>query len=75
MTPSGDILLIDDDQSVRTVVAQALRRAGHRVRTAGSLAEFDRALAEQAPDVVVTDVVLPDGDGIERATAHRCRHA
>jgi two-component system nitrogen regulation response regulator GlnG len=61
------VLLVDDDNSVRVVVAQALRRAGHDVRTAASLAELERELVSHPPDVLVTDVVLPDGDGIERA--------
>jgi two-component system nitrogen regulation response regulator GlnG len=60
----SDILVVDDDAAIRTVVAQSLRRAGHRVTTADSLAQLDRALAGGAPDVLVTDVVLPDGDGL-----------
>ncbi|MCU6452623.1 nitrogen regulation protein NR(I) [Sphingomonas sp. A2-49] len=60
------ILVVDDDAAIRTVVAQALRRAGHEVQTAETLAQLDRALATRVPDVLVTDVVLPDGDGIER---------
>ncbi|HVF92705.1 MAG TPA: nitrogen regulation protein NR(I) [Sphingomonas sp.] len=60
------ILVVDDDAAIRTVVAQALRRAGHEVINAESLAQLDRALALGVPDVLVTDVVLPDGDGIER---------
>ncbi len=65
---TGNILLVDDDEAIRTVVAHALRRAGHRVRTAGSVAEFERELRQGVPDVLLTDVVLPDGDGIEIAT-------
>ncbi len=61
------VLVVDDDAAIRTVVTQALRRAGHEVRTAASLAELDRDLARARPDVLVTDVVLPDGDGLERA--------
>lgn len=68
MRQTGEVLLVDDDDAVRTVVAQALRRAGYRVRTAASLAELDRELAVATPDVLVTDVVLPDGDGIDHAT-------
>jgi two-component system, NtrC family, nitrogen regulation response regulator GlnG len=64
---SADILLCDDDAAIRTVVAQALRRAGYDVRAVTTLAELDRALAERIPDVLVTDVVLPDGDGLDRA--------
>ncbi|MFW2852464.1 nitrogen regulation protein NR(I) [Sphingomonas sp. TX0543] len=65
---AGEVLLVDDDNAVRTVVSQALRRAGYRVRTAASLADLDRELKLGTPDVLVTDVVLPDGDGIEHAT-------
>ena len=64
----GNILLVDDDDAIRTVVAQALRRAGHRVRTAASVAELGRELRQATPDVLLTDVVLPDGDGIDIAT-------
>ena len=60
----SDILIVDDDAAIRTVVAQSLRRAGHRVTTADSLAQLDKALATGEPDVLVTDVVLPDGDGL-----------
>jgi two-component system nitrogen regulation response regulator GlnG len=67
------VLVIDDDASIRTVIAQALRRAGHDVTTADSLAAADRALAAGPPEVLVTDVVLPDGDGLEhvRGVAER----
>lgn len=63
----GNILLVDDDEAIRTVVAHALRRAGHRVRTAASIAELDREVRHGLPDVLLTDVVLPDGDGIDLA--------
>jgi len=64
MTP-GNILVVDDDNAIRTVVAQALKRAGHRVTTAASLAELQREVARGLPDVLVTDVVLPDGNGLD----------
>ena len=66
---SARVLLVDDDAAIRTVVSQALRRAGFDVKTAASLAELDAALRGGLPDVLVTDVVLPDGDGIARARA------
>ena len=68
------ILLIDDDAAIRTVVTQALRRAGHEVAAVDTLAAADRVLATEAPDVLITDVVLPDGDGLEHLAnvARRC---
>jgi two-component system nitrogen regulation response regulator GlnG len=59
------VLVVDDDAAIRTVVAQALRRGDHDVTTADSLAALERALAANVPDVLITDVVLPDGDGID----------
>jgi two-component system, NtrC family, nitrogen regulation response regulator GlnG len=64
-SPKGRILVTDDDAAIRTVVREALRRAGHTVETAGSVAEQRRALASFRPQVLVTDVVLPDGDGLD----------
>ena len=69
MTVNADILLVDDDAAIRTVVAQSLKRAGYCVRTAASLAELRRELERRRPDLLVTDVVLPDGDGLDFAAA------
>ena len=63
---SGRVLVVDDDAAIRTVVAQALRREGFDVKTAATIAELDAALGRAVPDVVITDVVLPDGNGIDR---------
>lgn len=61
------ILVVDDDLAIRTVVKQALKRAGFRVQTAASIAELRQALCGGLPDVLITDVVLPDGDGLNMA--------
>ena len=67
------VLVVDDDAAIRTVVGQALRRCGHDVTSVATLAQLDRALAGGAPDILVTDVILPDGDGIDhiRTVAER----
>lgn len=65
MTSPGSVLVVDDDSAIRTVVAAALKRDGHRVTTAASLAELRRELRLAVPDVLVTDVVLPDGNGLD----------
>jgi len=61
----GRILVVDDDAAIRTVVREALRREGHSVETAGSLAEFRRVIKSFEPQVLITDVILPDGNGLD----------
>jgi two-component system nitrogen regulation response regulator GlnG len=70
----SNVLVVDDDAAIRTVIAQALRRAGHEITTAATLVELDKALALAAPDVLVTDVILPDGDGIDHLTSVVARY-
>ncbi|PCG08771.1 nitrogen regulation protein NR(I) [Sphingomonas ginsenosidimutans] len=65
---AGRILLVDDDDAIRTVVVHALKRAGHQVRAVATLGELAREMRSHPPDVLLTDVVLPDGDGIDHAT-------
>jgi two-component system nitrogen regulation response regulator GlnG len=71
---SGRILVVDDDAAIRTVVRESLRRAGHLVETVPTLADMRRALVDFAPDVLVTDVMLPDGDGLEHVPDILRRH-
>ncbi|WP_419808200.1 nitrogen regulation protein NR(I) [Sphingomonas sp.] len=68
------VLLIEDDAAIRTVIVQALRRAGHEVEAVDTLEAARRALAIRAPDVLVTDVVLPDGDGLDHLAEVTDRH-
>lgn len=59
------ILVVDDDAAIRTVVREALRREGHIVETAASVAEQRRKMRDFIPQVLVTDVILPDGNGLD----------
>jgi two-component system nitrogen regulation response regulator GlnG len=70
----ASILVVDDDASIRTVIAQALRREGHRVSAVATLTQLRTELAASTPDVLITDVVLPDGDGLETAASLRAEH-
>jgi len=57
------ILLLEDDERLRSVVMRGLRRAGHTVDLAGTIEEARWLLSETKHDVLVLDVMLPDGDG------------
>ncbi|HEU0105869.1 MAG TPA: response regulator, partial [Vicinamibacteria bacterium] len=59
------ILVVDDEPSMRELLAIMLRREGFGVEVAESRATAARVLATGAFDLVITDVKLPDGDGIE----------
>jgi two-component system nitrogen regulation response regulator GlnG len=59
------ILIADDDAAIRTVLAQALGRAGHDVRTAASAAGLWEMVEVGEGNVVVTDVILPDENGFD----------
>ncbi|MEM9012178.1 MAG: nitrogen regulation protein NR(I) [Pseudomonadota bacterium] len=61
----GTILVADDDRSIRTVISQALTRAGCRVRSTGSISTLWRWVEEGEGDVVVSDVMMPDGDALD----------
>ena len=61
----GTVLIADDDRTIRTVLTQALTRAGCRVHATGSLAQLSRWVEEGRGDLVITDVTLPGMSGLE----------
>jgi two-component system, NtrC family, nitrogen regulation response regulator GlnG len=63
--PSGHILLADDDAAIRTVLNQALSRAGYEVRSTGNAATLWRWVAQGEGDLVITDVVMPDENAFD----------
>ncbi len=67
----GVVLLADDDRAIRTVLTQALTRAGCRVRATGSANTLWRWVEDGEGDLIVTDVVMPDGDGLDLLPAIR----
>src|ERR1700734_1316545 len=63
--PSGHILVADDDAAIRTVLNQALSRAGYEVRSTGTVAGLWRWVAAGEGDLVITDVLMPDDNAFE----------
>ncbi|MEO9778305.1 MAG: sigma-54 dependent transcriptional regulator [Sedimentitalea sp.] len=61
----GTVLVADDDRTIRTVLTQALTRAGCKVHATSSLTTLMRWVSEGKGDVVISDVMMPDGNGLE----------
>jgi two-component system nitrogen regulation response regulator GlnG len=63
--PSGTVLVADDDQAIRTVLNQALARAGYLPRTTSNAATLWRWISQGEGEVVITDVVMPDENAFD----------
>src|SRR3982075_4484252 len=72
---SARILLVDDEQSIQTLLSYPLRKDGYEVVRAADGREALNRFAEQAFDLVVLDVMLPQLDGLEVCRRLRARSA
>ncbi|MGA7972928.1 MAG: nitrogen regulation protein NR(I) [Pseudolabrys sp.] len=63
--PTGNILVADDDAAIRTVLNQALSRAGYDVRSTGNAATLWRWVSQGEGDLIITDVVMPDENAFD----------
>ena len=61
----GTVLVADDDRTIRTVLTQAFTRAGCKVHATSSLMTLMRWVEEGKGDLVISDVIMPDGNGLE----------
>lgn len=65
MSEGATILVADDDEGIRVVVTQALSRAGFEVRTTGNASTLWQWVENGEGDLVITDVVMPDENGLD----------
>jgi len=63
--PLVNLLIVDDEASLRDFLTIVFEEEGWHVETAGSLSEAHAAIQKQEPDVVLCDLMLPDGSGID----------
>ena len=61
----GTVIIADDDTTIRTVLSQAFIRAGCRVKATGTISTLWRWIEDGDGDILITDVVLPDGDALD----------
>jgi PleD family two-component response regulator len=67
----ASVLVVDDDESIRSLLTTVLRMAGYAVTSARTGADALERLAEDVPDVIVSDVMMPDMDGFALVEALR----
>ena len=65
----GTVIIADDDISIRTVLTQAVSRAGCRVKATGALSTLWRWIEDGEGDALILDVILPDGDALDMLPA------
>ena len=66
-----DILLVDDDDSVRIIMRIALVKLGHVVREARDGREAMRLCKQRQPELMITDIIMPEQEGLETIRAVR----
>ena len=59
------LLVVEDEQTILELLSGSLRFAGFEVTTAASGADALRAVAASRPNLVLLDIMMPDGDGFE----------
>lgn len=73
---SAHLLLVEDDKDLRNMIQEALGESGYKITEAGTVAKAIAAFDEKPVDLVILDLTLPDGNGLqvaERIRAHRKR--
>lgn len=65
------VLLVEDDSQVREMLLETLTQEGHEVTEASNGKEAVAAYRANPPDLVITDIIMPDQDGVE--TIHTIR--
>jgi CheY-like chemotaxis protein len=73
MSDGASILLVDDNDDARVTVARILEMAGYGVAQAPNAKVASALLKKQAPDLVITDIFMPEGDGFEMLNELRDR--
>ena len=65
------ILIIDDEDELRSMLRQMLEQAGHEVTEAVNGAEGIKLYEQDPPDLIITDIIMPEKEGVETIIALR----
>lgn len=67
MTPLS-VLIADDEENIRVLVDQCMKAAGHKAVCVGSASQAFQEMKKRKFDLVITDILMPDGDGLDLIT-------
>lgn len=71
MSEKATVLIVEDEKDVLQINARLLRRRGHTVLTASCVKDCLDALSKTTPDMLILDIMLPDGSGYDICSAFR----
>lgn len=71
---TAHILLIEDDEDLRAEIREFFKRRKNTVCDCATIADAQQAFRKRRPDIVVSDINLPDGDGAEFCVAHAAQN-
>jgi two-component system nitrogen regulation response regulator GlnG len=64
MAEGARVWIVDDDEAIRFVLERSLTRAGYSIRVFDRVADVCKTLSSESPDAIITDIRLPDDDGL-----------
>ncbi|MEJ7678467.1 MAG: response regulator [Segetibacter sp.] len=68
------VLIIDDEEKLRNLLARLIKLEGFTVTEAGNLKAAHKAIEREEPDVILCDVKLPDGNGVDFIREVKAKH-
>src|SRR5665647_2822220 len=71
---TGKVLIIDDEEKLRTLLARIIKLEGFTVTEAGNLKAGHKTIEREDPDVILCDVKLPDGNGVDFIKEVKTKH-
>src|ERR1700760_5085899 len=70
----GNILIVDDEEKLRSLLSRIIRLEGYTVKEASDLKSARKILEKDSPDVILCDVKLPDGNGVDFVLETRTKY-
>lgn len=71
---AGKVLIIDDEEKLRSLLGRLLKLEGYAISEAGNLKTAHKAIEVDEPDVILCDVKLPDGNGVDFVSEVKCKY-